>query len=257
MYVDNNIYEDTEIGSYLKKYCKYRNNIPEADWCTAFLRRYKLSRKLPSSFEKTRKSAASDPEVIYGYFDILEAEMKRFQLQNQPECIWNIDEIYLPIDPSKTKVIAPVGEKSSRVTATSGREATTVVAGISAAGDKLPPFILFKGKKFWSSWKRSKPSPGMQYAFSDSGWMMAEVFAAWFDIFALYITQRPLLLVYDGHSTHLTSTIIKKARAEDITIIKFPPHTTDVLQPLDVCCFKPLKTRWDATIAKWQAANYT
>ncbi|MPC53407.1 hypothetical protein E2C01_047298 [Portunus trituberculatus] len=42
----------------------------------------------------------------------------------------------------------------------------------------------------------------------------------------------------------------------DITIIKLPPHITDVLQPLHVCCFKPLKTRWDATIAKWQAANY-
>ncbi|MPD00679.1 hypothetical protein E2C01_096167 [Portunus trituberculatus] len=41
-----------------------------------------------------------------------------------------------------------------------------------------------------------------------------------------------------------------------IIIIRLPPHTTDVLQPLNVCYFKPLKTRWDATIAKWQAANY-
>ena len=47
----------------------------------------------------------------------------------------------------------------------------------------------------------------------------------------------------------------KKARSEDINIIKLPPHTTDVLQPLDVCCFKPLKTRRDATTAKWQAAH--
>lgn len=39
-------------------------------------------------------------------------------------------------------------------------------------------------------------------------------------------------------------------------IITLPPHTTDVLQPLHVCCHKPLNTRWDATITKWQAANY-
>lgn len=84
---------------------------------------------------------------------------------------------------------------------------------------------------------------------------MAEVLAAWFDVFPEYITQRPLLLVHDGHSTHLTSTVTKEATAEDTTIIKLPPHTTDLLQPLHVCCFKPLNARRDATIDKWQAAN--
>lgn len=256
MYVDQNITKETEIGKYLRKYCKFTNNMPGEDWCTAFLRRYRLSSKLPSTLEKSRKSAATDPEIIYGYFDILDTEMQGLQLHGRPECIWNIDETCLFIDPSKTRVIAPVGEKASRVTSTSGREATTIMAGISASGEKLPPFILFKGKKFWTSWKGTKPYPGTQYAFSDSGWMVADVFAAWFDFFANHIPQRPLLLVYDGHSTHLTSAVINKARAENITIIKLPPHTTDLLQPLDVCCFKPLKTRWDATIAKWQAANY-
>ena len=72
-----------------------------------------------------------------------------------------------------------------------GREATTIGAGISASGDKLPQFILFKGKKFCSSWKGSKSYPGTQYAFSDSGWMVAEAFIAWFDFFSktVYFTK--------------------------------------------------------------------
>lgn len=56
-----------------------------------------------------------------------------------------MDETNLYIDPSKLKVIAPRGQKASRTTATSGREAITVMAGISASGDKLPPLIIFKG----------------------------------------------------------------------------------------------------------------
>ena len=39
--------------------------------------------------------------------------------------------------------------------------------------------------------------------------------------------------------------MIKRAMEEQITIIKFPPHITDVLQPLDVACFSPLKRCWE------------
>ena len=40
-----------------------------------------------------------------------------------------------------------------------------------------------------------------------------------------------------------------------IDILKLPPHTTDKLQPLDVCCFKSLKQKWDQNLAKWTAQN--
>ena len=34
------------------------------------------------------------------------------------------------------------------------------------------------------------------------------------------------------------------ARQEKVTIINLPPHTTDLLQPLDVAVFKSLKDHW-------------
>lgn len=42
---------------------------------------------------------------------------------------------------------------------------------------------------------------------------------------------------------------------EGIDILKLPPHTTDKLQPLDVCCFKSLKTKWDRNLAKWSTQH--
>ena len=47
--VDTNISEDTPTGAYLRKYCKFKNNLPGEDWCISFMRRYRLSCKLPSS----------------------------------------------------------------------------------------------------------------------------------------------------------------------------------------------------------------
>ena len=75
--------------------------------------------------------------------------------------------------------------------------------------------------------------------------MDSEMFAQWFDIFIKMVKDRPLLLLFDGHMTHITLPVIEKAMKERVIIVNFPPHVTDILQPLDVTCFGPLKRRWE------------
>ena len=75
--------------------------------------------------------------------------------------------------------------------------------------------------------------------------METETFAAWFNHFADFVKERPLLLLFDSHLTHISISFIKRALNENIIIVKFPPHVTDVLQPLDVFCFGPLKRAWE------------
>ena len=55
---------------------------------------------------------------------------------------------------------------------------------------------------------------------------------------------RPLSLLFDRQLMHISLSVIKRAMEERIIIIKFLPHVTNVLQPLDVVCFGPLKRRW-------------
>ena len=45
--------------------------------------------------------------------------------------------------------------------------------------------------------------------------------------------------------THVSLPVIERALRDKIIKSKFPPHATDVLQPLDVSCFRPLKRRWE------------
>jgi hypothetical protein len=71
-------------------------------------------------------------------------------------------------------------------------------------------------------------------------------------LFAKVVKERPLLLLLDGHRSHVTMEVIHFARQDGITILKFPSHTTYVLQPLDGSVFKPLKTLWDKRIANFQ-----
>ena len=109
-----------------------------------------MSLKQPSSLEKTRKAAASDPNVIYGFYDLLETTMRKLDIMDRPDCIFNVDETCLCTEPVRTKVVSMKGKKASRVTATSGKENVSVMAAISADGSVLPPLVIFKGKDLGS-----------------------------------------------------------------------------------------------------------
>ena len=57
--------------------------------------------------------------------------------------------------------------------------------------------------------------------------------------------EQPLLLLFDDHMTHVSLGVLQKALEGDIIIVKLPPHVMDMLQPLDVSCFGPLKRKWE------------
>ncbi|KAJ8869551.1 hypothetical protein PR048_028542 [Dryococelus australis] len=67
--------------------------------------------------------------------------------------------------------------------------------------------------------------------------------------------QRPILLIMDGHPTHLDMNTAQFSRRTDIMIIKLPAHTTDVLQPLDKTYFQSLKNSWEKKLVSWYRDN--
>lgn len=60
------------------------------------------------------------------------------------------------------------------------------------------------------------------------------------------------MLIYDGHATHVGLKLIEIAKDENIVILKLPPHSSHLIQPLDLCVMKSLKLRWDANLTTWQ-----
>ena len=55
-----------------------------------------------------------------------------------------------------------------------------------------------------STWQGEKAFPKRWYGISETGWMTSEVFGSWFEMFSATVKTRPLLLIYDGHLTHVT-----------------------------------------------------
>ncbi|XP_026292082.1 uncharacterized protein LOC113216549 [Frankliniella occidentalis] len=169
-------------------------------------------------------------------------------MTDKPNQIYNLDEMGVCPDPTRARVIA--GNKQTGVHRTdqgSGRDNTTVMGCVSAAGKCLPPLFIFKAVNLWSTWKGEEDIPGTFYAVSESGFINTDIFFDWINHFSRQVQERPLVLIVDGYVSHLSCKTVVFAKQQQITIIKLPSHTTDLLQPLDRSCFGPFKTYCDAS----------
>lgn len=251
----------TVVQEYINKNglrTSFKNGRPGEDWFLAFRRRHKLSIKKPQSVEFARKRCM-DPFIINDYFQKLGKLLDDLDLRDKPEQVWNLDETNFALDPSKTKVVGKKGAPSSRTTAGSGKENITVLVAVNAAGFKAPPLIVFKGKNIWSEWVAppDESYPGTTYAATANGWMESEVFLRYFKnpLLEAFGPRRPILLIYDGHVSHVDIRLIMAAIEHEVTILKLPPHSSHLLQPLDLCVFKSLKTKWDYNLTQWQRTH--
>ena len=129
-----------------------------------------------------------------------------------------------------------------------------MMAAVSAAGQKLPPMIVFEGAQVQTTWRPDIPKNNPNYPWlyaNKSGWIDSETFYRWFEEWEKQTRVcdengdiEPRLLIYDGHLSHVWYGTIELAREKKVSIIKLPAHTTDLLQPLDVSVFKSLKDHW-------------
>ncbi len=112
-----------------------------------------------------------------------------------------------------------------------------------------PPYVVYKGERLRANMTFGGPL-GTRFAVSHNGWMTTEAFTDW--LRSLFIPslphERPVLLLLDGHSSHIGYDVRQLATENGITMLKLPPHTTHLLQPLDVGFFNRMKHVWQRVV---------
>lgn len=125
-----------------------------------------------------------------------------------------------------------------------GHSHCTAHVCVAADGRVLSTYIIFEGGLPHRNFTDGVP-PSWLFGSSASGYMDSELFELWFDnIFLPHCgSRRPVLLIFDNHDSHISLSLLKKAMANDVHVMGLPPHTTHILQPLDVSIFGPLKQK--------------
>lgn len=246
----------------------FTDNRPGNDWYYAFIKRHKevISLKKPEHLQKCRKNARR-PDVIYSFYKELEKTFTRLHLDTEDKAafVFNADETGFKSDPNRLRAIGAKGKALVRISGGSGRDSTTVLACVAADGSTIPPLIVFKGAGVQARWTSEKAFPGTLYAASRNGWMEEPQFYTWFTkAFIPYVDkirvsklspEQAAVLIYDGHSSHISVRIIQEAISNNITLIKLPSHLTDMIQPLDKCVFGPVKTFWEKKLVNFGRKN--
>ncbi|KAJ8869220.1 hypothetical protein PR048_030792 [Dryococelus australis] len=70
-------------------------------------------------------------------------------------------------------------------------------------------------------------------------------------------SPKPMFLLMDTHGAHVAPQVIELAKENDVHFLTFPPHTTHVLQPLDVGVYKALKSPWQKELNNYLAEHPT
>jgi hypothetical protein len=128
---------------------------------------------------------------------------------------------------------------ATKVTGKKGHNALS--ACISASGDIVPPFLIFKGKK--NTQNMVDGVPDAAYTHTENGWGNAETFVMWCNHFVAHLKSKGLtkaLLVVDGHTDHFSLPAVEILRLANVRMICLPPACTHILQPLDVGYFPAL-----------------
>jgi hypothetical protein len=168
-----------------------------------------------------------------------------------PADIWNFDETGFAMGVTSSQYIICSAEYHGKrkVLQAGNREWVTVVEAINAEGGILPPYLIFKGKIFLERWFPLPPDWAIN--LSPNGWTSDQIGLDWLQKhFIPHSTRKGtyILLILDGHSSHLTPQFDKWCEENKIICLCMPAHASHLLQPLDVGCFSILKKAYGGLI---------
>lgn len=229
---------------------------PTNKWWRGFRHRHpSLTLRRPDPLDRGRASQTSE-SVINDYFKTLENVLKQNDIENKPHVYWNCDETVVDLNKSTQQVVVPVRSKHAHSISVAPTDHVTALCCVNAAGQSLPPMIVFKGGFPGGAYTKGGPVSAI-YAKSDSGFVDGELFVAWFRrIFLKYTSPvEPRLLLLDGHASHLSLKLIDLAIKSNVILLCLPPHTTHLLQPLDVAVYKALKVELSKIVNKAKDVN--
>lgn len=231
------------------------NKCAGIDWMWGFLKRHpSLSMRTPEGCSLSRATAFNKHNVKV-FFNNLEDVINRCPTFADGTRIFNLDETSTTTKQKKhAKIIAEKGIKQvCKVTSAEKGTLVTTCCIVSAAGNSLPPVMVFPRVHFKEHMLNGAP-PGTLGLASPSGWMNADLF---YDVMKHFIKhsgstrENPSLIIYDNHESHLSINVLNVAKENGVTILTVPPHSTNKLQPLDVGLFKPFNLAYDAAIDAW------
>jgi hypothetical protein len=221
-------------------------------WVYNFVRRHNsLQSKYNRKYDYQR-AKCEDPTIIRDWFRLVRNTIAKYGIMD--EDIYNFDETGFQMGVIATAKVVTGANRGKPVSVQPGnREWVTVIDCISSYGWNVPPVIIFEGKVHQSTWYSDTLPLDWVIGVSENGWTDNELGLTWLKhVFEKHTTHRMKgvyrLLILDGHGSHVTPEFDLFCKEHLIITLCMPPHSSHLLQPLDVGCFAVLKRSYGRQI---------
>src|SRR6478609_1106650 len=222
-------------------------------WAINFIQRHP---ELKSRYQRRydyQRALCEDPTIIRNWFRLVQNTIAKYGIRSDD--IWNFDETGFMMGMISTGKVVTSAERRGRPKSVQpgSREWVTVVEAISAEGQSIPPFIIVTGKHHLRNWYEGSSLPtDWAIATTPNGWTNNETGLDWIKHFDQHTINRSVgsyrLLILDSHESHHSADFEVYCKEKNIITLYMPPHSSHLLQPLDVGCFRPLKRAYGREI---------
>jgi hypothetical protein len=240
-----------EVRDMADRLLRERNGRPVGkNWVDNFIKRTPELRTRWSRPYDRQRAACEDPAVIQPWFALVQGIKEKYGIID--EDMYNFDESGFLMGKISSQLVVTGSEKPGKAKKIQpgDREWTTLIQGVGATGKRIPPFLIFAGKVLISNWFYDVPRDWV-IQVSPTGWTNNDLAVAWlkhFDSHASPVGAYRLLII-DGHESHCSVAFQDLCKEKKIITLCMPPHSSHLLQPLDVACFSPLKRKYGDEIS--------
>ncbi len=231
-------------------------------WASNFVKSHKqLSTRFTRRYDYQR-ALCEDPNVICGWFQLVRNTVAKYGIL--VEDMYNFDETGFMMGMISTTMVVTSSERRGRpkLAQPGNREWVTGIQGINSQGWAIPPFIIVAGQHHLTNWyEDSTLPPDWVIATTHNGWTTNEKGVEWIQHFEKHTKARTCgtyrLLIMDGHESHHSTEFELFCKDHNIITLCMPPHSSHILQPLDIGCFGPLKKAYGREIEGLMKARIT
>ena len=162
------------------------------------------------------------------------------------EDIWNFDESGFRIGCLAGRiVITHASTKSVFLADPEQRESITSIECISGGGETIPPMLILSGSVMLEKHFQNSLHDDTLLAITKTGYTNQFLSLEWLKHWNKHTEKKKKgiwrMLIFDGHRSHLSNDFLFYCWEHKVIPFLLPPHTTHLLQPLDVGIFQPLK----------------
>ncbi|CAE6459245.1 unnamed protein product, partial [Rhizoctonia solani] len=219
-------------------------------WCWRFLHCHCHRLKYKHAYKLDPKQASGfNRPTVETYFNMVKKLMEDYNIPI--EHIYNMDEKGLQIgggrSTSRCKHIFGLLQKAQYKLKHDCLELMTIIECICANGFAMKPTFVHQPGDVGFWWENKEIGCCVS---TKNGWTSDDICEAWFTkVFLRTAIERrvlnaPIVLILDGHGSHISMQVLNAAYKNSIFIICLPPKTTHKLQPLDVGVFNLVQVAW-------------